>query len=480
VTLVADRPDMQAAAPAPATRSTVHPALLVAIVVAGSLAALNAGYQAVSGGSIYVAALPVGALVGIGMAWLALVNFEAFVLSLLVARAVLDFSRGKVERSVGAATSSGPWAAAASGFLVVAGLLWLASPQQRRRFRERSWAEIAMGVFVLTAAVSIVQSAHPERSALELARISAAVIMFAILRRVVRGNPHMADRVLTAVFASAIVPLVVAAFQILAGSGGFHAGGYSRVRGTFVHPNPFAFYLTMLIVMGVALYPHLRGWRQATLALVLAGGGVALMATYTRTGWLALFVALLVVGFLQSRWLIPVLLVGALLVVALVPSVGGRFSDLGQTRRASGAAGNSLIWRTDYWRQAIDLADRSPIIGIGLKMTQASTEEQKAPHNDFIRAYAETGVIGLAAYLAIIAGLIGIARRALLVGRRGRERGIAVGFTACLVAFLLFSVVSNVASQVVLLWYFFAFAAVATSVGSTQLERAADANPPRQ
>jgi len=321
-----------------------------------------------------------------------------------------------------------------------------------------------MAVFVATSTLSVVASDHPDRSLVEVARIMSAVVMFAVIRRLVIGAPDVADRVLTAVFASALVPLGVAAFQLFAGSGGFSAGGYSRVRGTFVHPNPFALYLTLLIIMGVALWPHLQGWRQLALGLVIAASGAALIATYTRSGWLALFVALLVVGALQTRWLIPLLLCAALAIVATVPSVSGRFSDLTESRNERGAAENSLVWRYDYWKQAADLGGRSPIIGIGLKMTQSATDEAKAPHNDVIRAYAETGVLGLAAYLAMVGALIALAVRTLRVAAPGRDRGIAVGFAGCMVAFGLFSLVSNVASQVVLLWYFFAFAAVASAI----------------
>ncbi len=441
--------------------SALTPTLRWLLFAAVAIASLNAGYQAVSGGSFYVAIAPAAVLVGIAVAALAVVNFEAFILVLLIGRSVLDFSRGKFERSLGAAASSGPWAAAASAVLVIAGLLWLAGPRIRVK---RSWQEITMAVFVATSTLSVVASDHPDRSLVEVARITSAVVMFAVVRRLVVGAPDVADRVLTAVFASALVPLGVAAFQMAAGSGGFSAGGYSRVRGTFVHPNPFALYLTLLIIMGVALWPHLQGWRQLALGVVVAGSGVALIATYTRSGWLALFVALLVVGALQTRWLIPLLLCAALGILAIVPSVSGRFSDLSESRNERGKAENSLVWRYDYWKQAADLGGRSPIIGIGLKMTQSATDEAKAPHNDVIRAYAETGVLGLAAYLAMVGALIALAVQALRNAAAGRDRGIAVGFAGCMVAFGLFSLVSNVASQVVLLWYFFAFAAVASAI----------------
>jgi hypothetical protein len=42
---------------------------------------------------------------------------------------------------------------------------------------------------------------------------------------------------------------------------------------------------------------------------------------------------------------------------------------------------------------------------------------------------------------------------------------VAVGFAGCFVAFVLVSLVANVMSQAVVLWYLFAFATCAAAVG---------------
>src|SRR5207237_10336561 len=123
------------------------------------------------------------------------------------------------------------------------------------------------------------------------------------------------------------VPIIVAAMQAVRHRGQLRAGGFSRVLGTFVHPNPFAIYLTLLIIMGAALLPHVRGWRRAALALILGGCSVALLLTYTRTGWLAAVLGLVVVGILQSRWILAVLIGGLVVLLVAVPSVSGRFAD---------------------------------------------------------------------------------------------------------------------------------------------------------
>jgi O-antigen ligase len=100
-------------------------------------------------------------------------------------------------------------------------------------------------------------------------------------------------------------------------------------------------------------------------------------------------------------------------------------------------------------------------------MSSLATSQQKEPHNDFLRAYLETGVVGTIAYLALLVSMVLVARQAMKFTRRrmwSYERSIAVGFASCVIAFMLISLVSNVITQVVVLWYYVAFAAAAYAV----------------
>jgi hypothetical protein len=74
------------------------------------------------------------------------------------------------------------------------------------------------------------------------------------------------------------------------------------------------------------------------------------------------------------------------------------------------------------------------------------------------------GVLGLTMYAAVVLALISTVKRALRHARPGFDQGIAIGFAGCVVAFLIYSLAENVMSQVVVLWYFFVFAAAATTV----------------
>jgi putative inorganic carbon (hco3(-)) transporter len=155
---------------------------------------------------------------------------------------------------------------------------------------------------------------------------------------------------------------------------------------------------------------------------------------------------------------------GVVLVGLLVPSARERIGDLGEGRTRRGTAGNSLVWRTDYWRQVASLGTHSPVTGIGLDMTEYAGASSRPPHNDFLRVFVEMGAVGVVAYLGFLGALAATARRALRTAPSGIQRGLAVAFTGCLVAAVVNSVGGNLLGQVVLLWYLFAFAAVAAAI----------------
>ena len=74
------------------------------------------------------------------------------------------------------------------------------------------------------------------------------------------------------------------------------------------------------------------------------------------------------------------------------------------------------------------------------------------------------GVMIVLAYLWLLVAMVRTAWAAVVRARPGLERGAAVGFAACVAAYWAMSLTSNVVSQVVLLWYFLAFAASAIAV----------------
>lgn len=414
--------------------------------------------------------LPLAGLAGISLAAIGLHRFEWFVLGLLAVRTVVDVSKVKPNANAlvaaGASPNGGSSGTAASVIAVLfiaMAVLWLLAQHKAGKAQSLTFFDAAFVFFVGTCVLSVIGSVNRTASLTEVARVVAAVMMFLILERLLTDMQRV-RRVLVACFVAAIPPILLGGLQAVTGRGKFVTGGVSRVLGTFLHPNTFGFFLSMFILMAVAIYRHCEPRIQLVLMGFVAVCGGMLVLTYSRGSWVAFVIGLCVVGFLQSRRVFVALAVAAVVTVVAVPSVVSRISNLSSGTTASGSSGNSLMWRFGYWSQVFKLNHDNPITGIGLRGTKLLTDQSKAPHNDFLRAYTETGVLGLLGYLLVIVALVAISRRALRQARSGLERGIAVGFAAVLVAYVIDSLGDNLMSEVVVLWYFYAFAACALAV----------------
>jgi O-antigen ligase len=166
--------------------------------------------------------------------------------------------------------------------------------------------------------------------------------------------------------------------------------------------------------------------------------------------------------------------VGLVCVALLVPSASTRFSDLENVNYELvgwNVPQNSLAWRVGYWKQIISLTTRErPTTGLGIDMISHDLPDRLQAHNDYVRAYGEGGLLGLLGYLTLVGAMLSTALHAFRSATSGPARALAAGFVACVVSFILMSATDNVISQVVLLWYFSAFAAVA--VGAARLDGA--------
>jgi putative inorganic carbon (HCO3(-)) transporter len=404
-----------------------------------------------------------GAVGGLLLAALAYARFEWFLLVALVIRAGLDAFKagsGTLQPQPG---SSGVAAGALGLLFIGAAAVWLVT--QRRSGRPVGESALSKAIFVLILACLLSVATSPDRfaSLSEAARIVATVLMFVVLESLLVDH-HQVRRVVVACFASAVLPLVAAGYQIATGQGVVQPDGLSRLRGTFLHPNSFALYLALLLLVSLGLYRHVGRRQRLALLAFAAVAAPALVLTYSRGVWVATAVGVLTIGLLQSRRALLTVGVAVVMLAVAIPSLLGRLTDLEESRSVAGTPGNSLVWRMEYWRTTLELAKANPVTGIGLNMTERSTREAKITHNEYLRAQVEMGLVGLLAYLGFVVALVATSRRALAAKVTGAPRGLAVGFAGCVAAFVVVGLGANLVSQLAVLWYFFAIAAAAVAV----------------
>lgn len=446
--------------PRPSSRVVAASSGLVVGALVASTAAAAGALALVSGRSLGVALLPAGLLVGLAGVALALARFDVFVLALLAGRTSMDAFKG------GSGTSITEPAALVGVLFLGAGLVWLAAQWREDgavRLSRLGWAVVAFAGAAL-AGVLVAPALAP--ALVEWVRLASVCTMVLVAERLAR-TPGFRERLVVAIAAAAVVPLAVGAWQLQTGAGLFDAGGFGRVRGTFTHSNPMAAFLAVLVVMSFAYVAHLRDERyRVAAAAVCVASTLGLYVTYTRAAWLAAILGVVVVAATKGRSWIVAMVAAVLVFVLAVPGAAARFSDLGEEETSRGEPSNSLTWRAGYWGEALHLASDSPITGIGLKSVVEESSESKQPHNDYLRAYVELGVIGLAAFGWLMAQMLATGVRAIRATAAGRRRdhAFAVGFCGVAAGYLLMSLVANLMSQVVVGIYFAALAGAASAL----------------
>ena len=147
-------------------------------------------------------------------------------------------------------------------FILVAFFWLLTRMREGRKSPPMSIHRVCLILFALAGFLSIIDSASPSISLLEAIRITAVVAMLAVLE-VMLVNREMIKKLIASIYVSAMIPVGYTMFKVVTHHSQFTSGGFSRFEGTFSQPNPFAIYLTMLIIMGAALFPHLSDEEEA-------------------------------------------------------------------------------------------------------------------------------------------------------------------------------------------------------------------------
>ncbi|MAF01590.1 MULTISPECIES: O-antigen ligase family protein [Herbaspirillum] len=259
---------------------------------------------------------------------------------------------------------------------------------------------------------------------------------------------------------SSVIPAIYGLVSV-AMAGGV-SGGF-RLQSTFTHPNILAFYLTLIISLGLYVLKSptfkLSQLQRFAFTGYLGVLMVLLLLTQTRSAWAAVLVLFVLYGLMfERRYLIYLLVLCCLSL--LIPSVQQRIMDLdgGGTVVGNYAKLNSFAWRVLLWESALNWMSPSRYLtGYGVEafgyysnvfFPLSGNFEWKA-HNVFVQLIFDIGVIGLVAYLVLFYQ----AFRALL--RLYPRDRLGAGILICaLVQYLVVSASDNMLSYLAFNWYF--------------------------
>jgi O-antigen ligase len=252
---------------------------------------------------------------------------------------------------------------------------------------------------------------------------------------------------------------------------------FYRAYGTFEQPNPYAGFLGLMLplaagtvvgVLGdrlrkrqgkgegllVSLSSRLRAWltpRVLVLIGIATAMGIALLASWSRGAWIGFAAAVTAIAFAlprRTRW--GVLLVTALVVAGvglyaagLMPaSVEARLTDFAEYARFEDVRGvgindanYAVIERQAHWQAALEMWRYNFWTGVGFGCYEPAYRSFALinwpialghAHNYYLNIAAETGLIGLMAYVVLWGAVFWQTWQAT---RRasGLLRGLAIG-----------------------------------------------------
>ena len=273
---------------------------------------------------------------------------------------------------------------------------------------------------------------------------------------------------------------------------------------TLGNPNFVAHYLCMVIPVTAALLLHSRSiWAKVRLSSTILVASFHLLITRSRAGWAVAALALLFILIATRRditlvRILPILAKGALVMALLGPglwlgsgevtlSSGERLSQrfehiaIDAWQRAKSAFDRrdfSIAMRRIIWADSLDLIWSNPLLGTGpgnfelhlpshrtvarhREWSELMGDRQHIAyraHNDYLEQAAETGVVGLAAFLWMLGSLIWAG--AAMVRRRAANpaRLLGLGCVAALIGVLVHNLFSFTLQDPTAATHFYLFA----------------------
>jgi putative inorganic carbon (HCO3(-)) transporter len=293
-------------------------------------------------------------------------------------------------------------------------------------------------VLVAVGCISLAVARDAELSVFEIALLVQSVLVFAYIATQVRARGDilvvLGAMLVGLAFEGALAVAEYAGFSVPAVAGltsRVDVGDTARFGGTIGSPNAAGAYFGLLLVPALATFmaPVGRGLRWLA-GCAFALGLFGLATTFSRGGWLGFAVALGIfcaIG-LYRRWFsgraLAVVVIAVLLVA--VP-LGGPVRDRLTGDDAGAAASRTPLALTaakislDHLPLGVGANNYTTVLGEYRTRDIANTWSYTV-HNKYLLVLAETGVVGLAAFLAFLVATLRSGWRA----SKARDPALAV------------------------------------------------------
>ena len=354
--------------------------------------------------------------------------------SLYVLLFLLPFSKSAIELMFGGLLLG--WALERWDPRTRRGTIWLRAPSRPLL--------LALATFLGVCILSIAVSRHMRQSLEGLIGKWLEYLLFFVFVADLGAQEGVGRRCAAVLSAGSVFVILEAVWQEIFGRGlfrGYRLMVFDRMTGPYENPIDLATYLmvVLLLLVGVTSFRRGRGvrgllWLLAVAVLLCLGRTLAFGA------WLSLGVGLAWLLWREPRVRRQAMMTGAAVLLAAGFFILRRgdwslvsFSDVGTKDRV-------FMWQT-----ALRMIQDRPLLGHGINTFMANyldywvggERQPRYAHNSYLQMAAETGLIGLAAFLWLLWLLRRAIERGLRAGSGADDRGLLAGLAAALLAFLI-------------------------------------------
>ena len=368
-------------------------------------------------------------------------------------------------------------------FVALALVSWLARGLSQRSIRiHKSPTLFALLLFVCTALLSLWKAVNAQNFGLmELIKWGQIVAVFLVVRDCL--DPRRCTWLLATLLVTGVFQAGIGIYEFgIRGDGPDHfailGGDFYRAYGTFEQPNPFGGYMSMTACLGIgvvlALAPQLLTrligrqqdssppsdprhanklpvWGLIGVTLASITMVAALAMSWSRGAWLGFGAAAIVMAISLPRQARLGLLLAVCLIVAAVglyttgllpASIEARLTSFIEDLRLDDVRGvginhsnYAVIERLAHWQAALEMWRYNFWTGVGFGCYEPAYPDFALinwpfalghAHNTYLTIAAETGTVGLLAYLMLWVTILWRTWQATRIAR-GLNRGIAIG-----------------------------------------------------
>jgi O-antigen ligase len=199
----------------------------------------------------------------------------------------------------------------------------------------------------------------------------------------------------------------------------------------------------------------------AILAIIFA----AFIFTYSRGAWITTLIGVFILIRFRKILILPAILLPIILIPFLPEAISNRIISIFDSDRTSTVylyrdvkINNTTSLRLGNWKNTLSDINEKPMLGHGLGFYHGDDKGEYAPHNTYLRIWAEAGIIAIFGFFLFLYNLISIFEKVIpLVD--GKWKWIIIGNYSIVVTHMFYMILGDWAYQM----YYWVFTGIASA-----------------